>query len=104
MVPKTYTIPIQENHLGVKKFTIAANLFELLCRFRAQTAHSKIIFINDTIVLLAQYYEKRAWVRSYKFTVDKTEPPEKQMEKQIKTIAINVFFVHRIDSLYFQRR
>ena len=29
MVPKTYTIPIQENHLGVKKFTIAANLFEL---------------------------------------------------------------------------
>jgi len=33
---------------------------------------------------------KRAWVRCYKFTFDKTKPPEKQMEKQIKTIALNV--------------
>ena len=82
------------DHAKIQKHprTELKRLFILLCRFRAQTAHSKIIFINDTIVLLAQYYEKRAWVRSYKFTVDKTEPPEKQMEKQIKTIAINVFF------------
>ena len=33
---------------------------------------------------------KRAWVLCYKFIFDKTKPPEKQMEKQIKTITLNV--------------
>ena len=47
---------------------------------------------------------KRACARCYKFTFDKTEPPEKQMEKQIKTITLNVYERKFMRSIVAKRR